>query len=84
VVNALAKQLTTASNSVEKVGTRAKVMSRKLKDVELLSDTKTAEKLLGLAADEILDDDFEEAGPLVEDPAAEILVRNSRPTRARH
>jgi DNA recombination protein RmuC len=84
VVSTLSKQLTSASNSVEKLGTRAKVMSRKLKDVELLSDTKTAEKLLGLAADEILDDGLEEAGPLVEDPAAEILVRNSRPTRARH
>ena len=51
VVTTLSKQLTTASNSVEKLGTRAKVMSRKLKEVELLSDQRTAEKLLGLSAD---------------------------------
>ena len=51
VVTALSKQLTVASNSVEKLGTRARVMTRKLKDVELLADQSTAEKLLGLSAD---------------------------------
>jgi DNA recombination protein RmuC len=55
VVTTLSNQLTTASNTVEKLGTRAKVMSRKLKGVELLSDQRTAEKLLGLCTDEIVD-----------------------------
>jgi hypothetical protein len=79
VVTTLSKQLTSASNSVEKLGTRAKVMSRKLKDVELLSDQQSSDRLLGLSADEILDDCFEEAAPLVENAASEIIVRTSRP-----
>jgi DNA recombination protein RmuC len=53
VVTALSKQLNTASNSVERLGTRARVMSRRLKDVELLSDQGAAEKVLGLASDEL-------------------------------
>jgi DNA recombination protein RmuC len=53
VVTALSKQLTVASNSVERLGTRARVMSRRLKDVELLSDHQTAEKLLGLSEESV-------------------------------
>jgi DNA anti-recombination protein RmuC len=54
----MGRQLTTASNSVESLGKRARVMSRKLKGVEMLSDQTTAEKLLGLDNDcaEIVDD----------------------------
>jgi DNA recombination protein RmuC len=55
VVIALSKQLTTASNSVENLGRRTRAMSRKLKDVESLSDQQSAENLLGLVTDEILD-----------------------------
>jgi DNA recombination protein RmuC len=84
VVNALAKQLTTASNSVESLGRRTRAMSRKLKDVELLSDHGIADKLLGLSDEEILDGGFQDAAPLVEHPTAEIIVRNSRSIRAKH
>jgi hypothetical protein len=41
VVNALAKQLTGASNSVENLGRRTRAMSQKLKDVELVSDAQS-------------------------------------------
>jgi len=81
VVSALAKQLTTASNSVENLGRRTRAMSRKLKDVELLSDGKTAENLLGLS-DEIGDDGFEEATQH-EAPTVDIVVPNST-NRAKH
>jgi hypothetical protein len=59
-------------------------MSRKLKDVELLSDHQTAETLLGLPADEILDGGTEDVAPFVEEPASEIIVRNSRSSPANH
>jgi DNA recombination protein RmuC len=81
VVNALARQLTTASNSVENLGKRTRAMSRKLKDVELLSDSKEAENLLGLS-DGIIDDDFEQATQR-EAPAVDIVVPNST-NRAKH
>jgi DNA recombination protein RmuC len=81
VVNVLARQLTTASNSVENLGRRTRAMSRKLKDVELLSDRKTAENLLGLS-DEIVDDGFE-VTTQHEDPTADIVVSNST-NRAKH
>jgi DNA recombination protein RmuC len=81
VVNALARQLTTASNSVENLGRRTRAMSRKLKDVELRSDGKTAENLLGLS-DEIVDDGFEEATQH-EAPTVDIVVPNST-NRAKH
>ena len=51
VVNTLARQLTTASNSVENLGRRTRAMSRKLKGVETLPDSTTTESLLGLSAD---------------------------------
>jgi DNA recombination protein RmuC len=74
VVNALSKQLTTASNSVDTLGRRTRAMSRKLKDVELLSDGQASEKLLGLSADEIVDGEVENAALLAEEPASEIIV----------
>ena len=55
VVNALARQLNTASNSVESLGKRTRAMSRKLKSVETLSDQKTAETLLGLVGDDLIE-----------------------------
>ncbi len=47
VVSSLSKQLTAASNSVERLGTRTRAMSRKLKTVEALPDHGVAEQLLG-------------------------------------
>jgi DNA recombination protein RmuC len=82
VVTALSRQLTTASNSVENLGKRTRAMSRKLKDVELLSDHQAAEKLLGLSADEIVDGSVEDV--FVEGSAPEIIVRNSRAARGQH
>jgi len=69
VVDKLGRQLTTASNSVESLGKRARVMSRKLKAVEMLPDQTTAEKLLGLDGDcaEIVDE-------IVTPVASEIVV----------
>jgi DNA recombination protein RmuC len=81
VVNALSKQLTTASNSVDNLGRRTRAMSRKLKDVELLSDRQAAEKLLGLSADEIVDGEAENAASFAEEPAPEIIVPDSRSAR---
>jgi hypothetical protein len=46
---------TTASNSVESLGRRTRAMSRKLKDVETLSDEKTAESLLGFSAEDLIE-----------------------------
>ena len=54
VVNALSRQLTTASNSVENLGKRTRAMSRKLKGVETLPDSKSAERLLGFSADNFI------------------------------
>jgi DNA recombination protein RmuC len=62
VVGSLARQLNAATNSVDNLGKRTRVMSRKLKDVEVLSDQQAAERLLGLAVDDHLDEgDTEEA-----------------------
>jgi hypothetical protein len=36
-------------------------MSRKLKDVEVLSDERAADRLLGLAADDAADGSFDDA-----------------------
>jgi DNA recombination protein RmuC len=62
VVSALARQLNTASNSVENLGRRTRAMSRKLKSVEALPDQKVAEKLLGFSASDMLDGSAEEVG----------------------
>ncbi len=61
VVNALARQLTTASNSVERLGRRTRAMSRKLKTVEVLPNQQESDELLGLASTDVLDADTEEA-----------------------
>src|ERR1700730_13666372 len=67
VVNALAKQLTTASNSVESLGRRTRAISRKLRDVELLPEDQAGPH---------------EAELLAEKVPSEIIVRNSRSARA--
>jgi DNA recombination protein RmuC len=61
VVSSLARQLNAASNSVDSLGKRTRVMSRKLKDVEVLSDQQAAERLLGFAADDAVDGGFDDA-----------------------
>ena len=62
VVNSLARQLSAASNSVDSLGKRTRVMSRKLKDVEVLPDQHAAEKVLGFSGDGTVDGGFDEAG----------------------
>jgi DNA anti-recombination protein RmuC len=54
VFSSLARQLNAASNSVDTLGKRTRVMSRKLKDVEVLSDQHAAERLLGFSEDDPL------------------------------
>jgi DNA anti-recombination protein RmuC len=49
VVSSLARQLNAASNSVDSLGRRTRVMSR-------LSDQQAAERLLGFAADDAIDE----------------------------
>jgi hypothetical protein len=41
-------------------------MSRKLKDVEVLSDQQAAEKLLGFGADDAIDESFDEMATVEE------------------
>ena len=62
VVSSLARQLNAASNSVDSLGRRTRVMSRKLKDVEVLSDQQAAERLLGFSGDDAVDEGFEGTG----------------------
>jgi DNA recombination protein RmuC len=66
VVNSLARQLNAASNSVDSLGKRTRVMSRKLKDVEVLSDRQAAERLLGFAADDALDETLDQNAGVAE------------------
>jgi len=61
VVGSLARQLNAASNSVDSLGRRARVMSRKLKDV-VLSDQQAAERLLGFSGDDAVDGGFDDHG----------------------
>ena len=61
VVGSLARQLNAASNSVDSLGERLRVMSRKLEDVEVLSDRRPAERLLGFSADNGVDGGFDDA-----------------------
>jgi DNA recombination protein RmuC len=53
VVDRLAKQLGTAVKSVDALNTRTRVMARTLTKVETLTDDTAAQRLLGLAADEV-------------------------------
>jgi hypothetical protein len=58
-------------------------MSQKLKDVELVSDAQSGERLFGLSGDEIIDNGFEEQPPLVDEPTSKIIVPASRSTRVK-
>jgi DNA recombination protein RmuC len=69
VVDKLGRQLTTAGNSVENLGKRARIMSRKLKTVEVLPDQTTAEQLLGLEGD-----GAEAPDEIVKPPESEIAI----------
>jgi len=62
VVSSLARQLNAASNSVDNLGRRTRVMSRKLKDVEILSDQQVAERLLGFSGDDGVEGSFDDVG----------------------
>jgi DNA recombination protein RmuC len=62
VVRSIARQLNAASNSVDNLGKRTRVMSRKLKDVEVLPDQQAAQQLLGFSADDAVDGGFEDTG----------------------
>jgi DNA recombination protein RmuC len=53
VVEKLANQLTTAVNSVEKLGQRTRVMNSKLKSVEALPNGVSGPALLGLDSEEV-------------------------------
>ena len=64
VVDTLKRQLGAASNTIDRLGTRTRVMNRKLRDVEILP-SRSATTLLGLAVPE----DLEEAS--VDDAADE-------------
>jgi DNA recombination protein RmuC len=61
-VSSLARQLNAASNSVDNLGRRTRVMSRKLKEVEVLPDQQTTERLLGFSGDDAVDGSFDDAG----------------------
>ena len=65
VVENLSKQINTAANSVEKLGTRTRAISRKLRDVEKLPEA-TAEILLGPALAETEDAEENEGAPAEE------------------
>ena len=60
VVTALARQLNTASNSVESLGRRTRAMARKLKTVEALPDQQAAENVLGFSSEDTLDEGIAE------------------------
>lgn len=68
VVGSLRKQLSTAVNTIDRLDTRTRVMSRKLRDVELLPEA-TAETMLELSALGDLEQD-EIAG----EPATELAI----------
>ena len=66
VVSSLARQLNAASNSVDSLGRRTRVMSRKLKDVEVLSDQQAAKRLLGFSGDDAIDERVDEMATVEE------------------
>jgi DNA recombination protein RmuC len=68
VVGSLARQLNAATNSVDNLGKRTRVMSRKLKGVETLCDDQAAADLLGFSVDDLLGGG-DEAGVVAEESA---------------
>ena len=51
---------------MDNLGKRTRVMSRKLKDVEVLSDQQATERLLGFTADDAIDESGYEVAPVGE------------------
>jgi DNA recombination protein RmuC len=66
VVGSLARQLNAASNSVDSLGKRTRAMSRKLKDVEVLSDQQASKRLLGFSGDDAIDERVDEMATVEE------------------
>ncbi|MHB1872972.1 MAG: DNA recombination protein RmuC [Steroidobacteraceae bacterium] len=59
VVDTLKRQLGAAANTIDRLGTRTRVMNRKLRDVEILP-SRSAKTLLGLAGPESLEEEEED------------------------
>ena len=76
VVQGLASQLNRAITSVDKLGTRTRVMERTLKAVETIPDEPTVQKLLGLTPDELSVEEIETEGQLEGVISSEIVVEN--------
>ena len=74
VVGKIEKQLATAATSVENLGRRTRVMSRTLKGVELLPEDGTAQKLLGLTADEMGEEEDGLTSTFADLSGSEIIV----------
>jgi DNA recombination protein RmuC len=66
MVGSLARQLNAASNSVDSLGKRTRAMSRKLKDVEVLSDQQASKRLLGFSGDDAIDERVDEMATVEE------------------
>jgi DNA recombination protein RmuC len=73
-VEVLSGQLNRAAASVDKLGTRTRVMSRTLKQVEASPDETEAQKLLGLTPDELSLEEVELQNPIEEAAASEIIL----------
>jgi DNA recombination protein RmuC len=72
VVSSLSRQLTLASTSVEKLGTRARIMTQKLRNVEVLPDNKAAGELLGLSSDATMIPSEEDQPEEIQTPSLEF------------
>ena len=59
VVDTLKRQLGAAANTIDRLGTRTRVMNRKLRDVEILP-SRPAQTLLGLTSPEILEEESDD------------------------
>jgi DNA recombination protein RmuC len=77
VVQALANQLNRAVTSVDKLGTRTRVMARTLKAVETVPDETAAQRLLGLTPDELSIEEVELQEPVEDLTSSEIDVTSS-------
>jgi DNA recombination protein RmuC len=77
VVRKLGNQLRTASNSVESLGRRARVMDRKLREVETLPNDGSAQKMLGLDGDGDAAEAREDEVVLTSDISSDIVVGNT-------
>ena len=74
VVTKLGAQLQTAANSVDKLGVRTRAMDRTLRTVELLPNDGSAQRLLGLNGDDVLNGEDEDDAAMMADLASEIVM----------